>query len=420
MAQHTQPATDSVAIVGLGYVGLPLAESFANHLDVVGIDIDVNKVASLRNTTANPRLTITSDIAAIEGCTFVILAVPTPVTASKQPDLSMVHGAAASVGAHLKKGMIVILESTVYPGVTEDVVGPILEQASTLKAGRDFTLAYCPERINPGDTEHTVEKSTKVVSGSDAATLDKVAWLYGLIAGNVYKARDIKTAEACKVIENVQRDLNIALVNELSLMFAQMGLDTKAVLEAAATKWNFHRYQPGMVGGHCIPVDPYYLVFKAREVGYHAQVILAGRAINDSMPKHVAEMTVKALNDAGKVIRGSRVLLMGLTYKEDVADTRESPSFRLIRELAEYGMDIYTLDPYVDASESPNGVTQIDSLDALSDIDAVILAVQHTQFRNTSISTLRKHSASNPVLVDVRGVFSPHEAQDAGFLYRTL
>jgi len=273
------------------------------------------------------------------------------VTKSKDPDLSYVRSAAEVVGKNLKKGAIVVLESTVYPGVTEEVMVPVLEEQSGLRCGIDFKVGYSPERINPGDEEHSLDKITKIVAGMDDETTGRLAELYGLIT-TVYKAKDIKTAEAAKVIENIQRDLNIALMNELAIIFQKLGLDTKSVLEAAATKWNFHKYSPGLVGGHCIPVDPYYLVYKAKELGYHPQVILAGRAINDSMPKHVAEMTIKALNDVGKVIKGSKVLIMGMAYKENVADTRETPVKGIIKELEEYGIEIYGYDPLLNDIES--------------------------------------------------------------------
>ncbi|MBE9506267.1 MAG: nucleotide sugar dehydrogenase, partial [Chloroflexi bacterium] len=389
-------------------------------LPVTGVDADAGRVEAVRWAPSVPGLTVTGDMAAIEAADFVIIAVPTPVTRSKEPDLSFVRSAAASVGAHLKRGMVVILESTVYPGVTEEVLAPLLEEQSGLRCGEDFKIAYCPERINPGDPEHTIGRSTKVVSGMDGDTTDRVAALYGLIAGSVFRPRDIRTAEACKVIENVQRDLNIALVNELSLIFSKMGLDTEAVLEAAATKWNFHRYSPGLVGGHCIPVDPYYLVYRAKELGYHPQVILAGRAINDSMPKHVAEMTVKALNEAGKVIRDSRVLVMGLTYKEDVADTRESPSFDLIRELADYGVKMYACDPYVTTADAPVGVTLLDSPDEVEGLDALVVTVAHAAFGRIALEELRRHAGKDPVLVDVRRLYDGSRAEELGFAYKTL
>ena len=334
----------TICIVGLGYVGLPLAETFSNHLKTIGFDIDQEKVKRLSESNNEDNIEFTSDPSKIKQADFVLIAVPTPVTKFKEPDLSFVKSAAKTVGKNLKKGAIVVLESTVYPGVTEEIVKPILEEASGLKCGADFKIGYSPERINPGDDEHTLNKITKVVAGMDEETTEILADLYGLIT-NVYKAKDIKTAEAAKVIENIQRDLNIALMNELAIIFHKMGLDTKAVLEAASTKWNFHRYSPGLVGGHCIPVDPYYLVYKAKELGYHPQVILAGRAINDYMPKHVAEMAIKGLNEVGKVIKGSKVLIMGLTYKENVPDTRESPVREMVKELKEFGIEVYGYDP---------------------------------------------------------------------------
>lgn len=413
------PAPD-VAVVGLGYVGLPLALAFSKHLSVIGVDSSETRVRELEKSLSASSVTVTSNPSAIAGASYVIIAVPTPVTAFKEPDLSCVRNAAHSVGRHLTRGATVILESTVYPGVTEQVMVPILEAESGLACGPDFKVAYCPERINPGDSEHTIEQSTKVVSGCDAETTQAVAALYGRIAGSVFMARDIRTAEAAKVIENVQRDLNIALVNELSLIFSKMGLDTRAVLDAASTKWNFHRYSPGMVGGHCIPVDPYYLVYRARELGYHAQVILAGRSINDSMPKIVAEMTVKALNDARKVIRDSRVLVLGFTYKEDVPDMRESPSLHLIDELCAYGCEVLAYDPLVGDDELPPGVVTLESLDRMRDFDAVVLAVAHAAFRALSPAFLRERMRRDPVLVDVRRAYDGNDARGCGFIYRTL
>jgi UDP-N-acetyl-D-glucosamine/UDP-N-acetyl-D-galactosamine dehydrogenase len=420
MTEPIHDAIPEVAVVGLGYVGLPLAEAFARHTCVVGVDCDAHKIEALRPTVESASLHLTIDAAEIAPARFVIIAVPTPVTRFKEPDLGFVRGAAESVGRHLRKGMTVILESTVYPGVTEEVMTPILESESGLRCGRDFTVAYCPERINPGDFEHTIEKSTKVVSGSDAETAEHVARLYGMIAGSVFRARDIRTAEAAKVIENVQRDLNIALVNELSIIFSKMGLDTKAVLDAAATKWNFHRYSPGMVGGHCIPVDPYYLVYRAKELGYHPQVILAGRSINDSMPKLIAEMTVKALNDARKVIRDSRVLVMGLTYKENVPDMRESPSLHLIDELRAYGCEVAAWDPLVTKGELPPDTHLVASLDEVQGLDAVVVAVAHSAFTEVSLDALRSHMHPHPVLMDVRRMHDGRRAQELGFIYRTL
>ncbi len=412
--------TPTIAVAGLGYVGLPLAEAFAEHMPVVGVDTDASRVERLRLTHGSSNLTITTDPAAVALAKYIITAVPTPVTPFNEPDLSYVCAAAESIGTHLVEGSTVILESTVYPGVTEEVMVPILEACSGLRCGPEFKVAYCPERINPGDSEHTVTRSTKVVSGIDDETTERVAALYGRITGNVFKAQSIRSAEAAKVIENVQRDLNIALINEMAIIFARMGIDSKAVLEAAATKWNFHSYTPGMVGGHCIPVDPYYLVYKARELGYHPQVILAGRSINDAMPHYIADMTVRGLNEAGKVIRDSIVLIMGLAYKENVPDTRESPTMDLIEELATYGCRVMAWDPLVTEVKLPERTQLIDVLDDVRDADAVIITVAHEDFKRLPLETLCRHMRSNPVLVDVRRIHSQAHARKQGFIYKTL
>ena len=322
------------------------------------------------------------------------------------------------VGKNLKKGAIIILESTVYPGVTEEVVAPILdlENESGLKCGVDFKIGYSPERINPGDEAHTLDKITKIVAGMDEETTETLAELYGLIT-NVYKAKDIRTAEAAKVIENIQRDLNIALMNELTIIFHKMELDTKSVLEAAATKWNFQPYKPGLVGGHCIPVDPYYLVYKAKELGYHPQVILAGRAINDYMPKHVAEMAIKGLNEVGKVIKGSKVLIMGLTYKENVPDTRESPVREIIKELKVFEIEIHGYDPLLSKEEvEAFGVKSSANLDVK--MDCVIVAVAHDEFKKMKLEDVSKFMNNKPIIVDVRGIFDEEEKE--GFYYKAL
>jgi UDPglucose 6-dehydrogenase/UDP-N-acetyl-D-galactosamine dehydrogenase len=416
----------TVCVVGLGYVGLPLVESFAKSLKVIGFDIKKERVAELRKANRNKNLNYTGDPGRIALANFIIICVPTPVTKTKDPDLLPVIGAARTIGKHLKKGAVVILESTVYPGVTEEVVLPILEKESGLKCGRDFKVAYAPERVNPGDREHTVDKIFKVVSGMDEETRDLVAELYSRVIPNIFKARNIKTAEAAKVIENIQRDLNIALMNELSLIFEKLHLDTQDVLDAASTKWNFHRYSPGLVGGHCIPVDPYYLVHRAKELGYHSQVISAGRAINDSMAKHVAEMTVKAINDVGKVIKGSRVLIMGLTYKENVPDTRETPQKHLIEELKEYGIEVSGYDPLLDIAEAEKefGVKILGSLEKAGKFDAIVLAVAHDIFKkdglDISLDKLAKVMNSRPVLLDIRRYFDGDAAKTKGFAYRTL
>lgn len=390
-----------VCVVGLGYVGLPLAEAFSKHLKVIGYDVNEQKIKKLKRRRNKIEFTI--DPKEIKKADFVIIAVPTPITKSKQPDLSYIKSAAQTVGKNLKKGAIVVLESTVYPGVTEEIMKPILEKHSKMKCGKDFKIGYSPERINPGDKEHTLEKITKLVAGMDKETTEILAKLYGLVT-NVYKVKDIKTAEAAKVIENIQRDLNIALMNELAIIFHKMGLDTKAVLDAAATKWNFHKYYPGLVGGHCIPVDPYYLVYKAKEVGYHPQVILAGRAINDYMPKYVAELAIKALNEIGKVIRDSKVLIMGLTYKENVPDIRESPVKEMIKELREFGIDIYGHDPMLNKREIKSfGIKTLDDLSGK--VDCAIVTVAHDHFMNMRLKDIQNFLKINSALIDIRGIF---------------
>ena len=410
-----------VCVVGLGYVGLPLAEAFSKHLKTIGFDVDEEKIKNLNSNSNEDNLEFTADSSKIKEADFILICVPTPVTKSKEPDLRYVKSAAEIIGNNLKKGAIIVLESTVYPGVTEEVVALTLERESEMKSGVDFKIGYSPERINPGDEAHTLDKITKIIAGMDEETTEKLAEFYGLIT-NVYKAKDIRTAEAAKVIENIQRDLNIALMNELTLIFHKLGLDTNAVLEAAFTKWNFHQYSPGLVGGHCIPVDPYYLVYKAKELGYHPQVILAGRAINDYMPKHIAEMVIKGLNEVGKVIKSSKVLIMGLTYKENVPDTRESPVKEMVKELKEFGIEVYGYNPLLRREEIKEfGVKALDKLDVK--VDCVVMAVVHDEFKNNPF--LKKKAFSernissfsqgflfrekvvndNPVLIDVRGMF---------------
>lgn len=414
-----------VGIIGLGYVGLPLAQAFSESLKVIGFDTDARRINKLRDrqlrySTGTDNLAFTTDPGQIAEADFNIICVPTPVTRSKEPDLSYVKSAAEIVGQNMRPGCVVVLESTVYPGVTEEIVKPALEDKSGLVCGKDFKIAYSPERINPGDEEHALNKVTKVVAGMDKETTGLVAALYRKAVPQVFIARDIKTAEAAKVIENIQRDLNIALVNELAIIFEKMGLNITEVLDAAATKWNFHRYSPGLVGGQCIPVDPYYLVYKARELDYHPQVILAGRAINDFMPKHIAEMTIKALNNMGKVIKGSRVLLMGLTYKENVPDTRESPAKGIIKELKEFGVEVYSYDPVLEENGDEFDVNLIESWQGIRGIDAVIITVAHDQFKDIKLSQLKKIMNSAPVLIDVRQTFDCGEAEREGFYYRTL
>ncbi len=394
----------TVCVVGLGYVGYPLADAFSKHVRTIGFDVDEDKVARI-NATPKNTIIATTDPTMIRKADVVTIAVPTPVTRSKDPDISYVVSAAETIGQNMKNGAIVVLESTVYPGLTEEIMVPVLERASGKKCGKDFFVGYSPERINPGDSDHTLDKITKIVSGMDEGTTDRLSEIYSLVT-NVYIAPNIRTAEAAKVIENIQRDINIALANELSIIFRKMGLDTKAVLEAASTKWNFHRYRPGLVGGHCIPVDPYYLVYKAEELGYHPQVILAGRAINDSMPRQVADIAIKELNRAGKVIRDSKVLILGLTYKENVADTRESPVGELIRELHDFDVEVYGHDPLLNSTEierfKASPIASLDDLDV--QMDCIILNSPHNEFASLTLDKLLSVCNGVPIIVDVTGM----------------
>ena len=404
----------TVCVAGLGYVGLPLAESYSKHMKTIGFDIDSKKIEKLEENGVKD-IIYTDDPSLIKEADYVIVAVPTPLNKSKEPDLSYVESAAEVVGKNIKENAIVVLESTVYPGVTEEVVKSVLEKESGMKCGADFKVGYSPERINPGDEDHSIDKITKIVSGMDDETTEDLSKLYGLIT-KTFKAKDIKTAEAAKVIENIQRDLNIALINELTLIFHKMGLDTKSVLEAAGTKWNFHKYVPGLVGGHCLPVDPYYLVYKSREIGHHPQVILAGRSTNDYMPKYIAEITIKGLNNVGKVIKGSKVLIMGLTYKENVPDTRESPVYEIVKELKEFGIEVFGKDPLLSKQEIENfGIKNF--TDNLK-VDGIILAVMHGEFEKMDLNSLEKMTNVNPVLIDVKGAFKDSKVKD--FYYKSL
>ncbi len=409
----------TICIVGLGYVGLSLATAFSRYFKVIGFDTDKNRVKKLQLNNSKDNFVITHNPQLIKQCDFILIAVPTPVTNSKEPDLSYIIGAAKTISQNMKINCTVILESTVYPGVTEEVVKPILEE-SGLRCGRDFKIAYSPERINPGDEEHSIDKITKVVSGMDEETTKIVAQLYSNISRRVFKAKDIKTAEAAKVIENIQRDLNIALINEFSLIFDRLGLCTRDVLDAASTKWNFNRYFPGLVGGHCIPVDPYYLVYKAREVGYHPQVILSGREINDYMSTHVAQKTVKGLNNAGKKIKDCKVLIMGLTYKENVADIRETPARGIINELKKQQIEVWGYDPLIDNIQVDFGINALPNLEGAPMVDAVIITLAHEVFSEINLDKLQSIMNDNPVLVDVKSIFNQHQAKKLGFHYAHL
>jgi UDPglucose 6-dehydrogenase/UDP-N-acetyl-D-galactosamine dehydrogenase len=409
-----------IAVVGLGYVGLPLAKAFCQYFKVIGFDTNVNKVQDLKDNKNNYGLFVTNNPTQLKKADIIIIAVPTPTTKSKEPDLSYIISAVKTISQNMKDGCTIVLESTVYPGVTEEVVKPILEELGR-KCGKDFRLAYSPERINPGDEEHNVDKIVKIVGGMDEETTEMVAEVYRKVCGNVFKAKNIRTAEAAKVVENTQRDLNIAFVNELSIICNSIGLNVNDVLDAAATKWNFSRYSPGLVGGHCIPVVPYFLVHKAKEVGYYPQVILAGRSVNDYMPKYVAQqMVLKGLNDADKIIKRSKVLLMGLTYKENVPDIRETPAKEIIRELSEYGIELYGYDPLLDNIEREFGIKAVKDLMNQKSIDCIVVTVAHEVFRNFNLSDLKAIMKHNPVLVDIRGLYNRVEAEQLGFIYKTL
>lgn len=411
---------ETIAVVGLGYVGLPLALAFGQLTRTIGIDTDVARIKALESgqdpTGESPsdafeaaqHVVFTGDAGLLRDADFVIITVPTPVTDARQPDLGPLKSAASSVGQHLKKGAVVVLESTVYPGLTDEVLAPLIEQASGLKRGEDFKLAYSPERINPGDREHSLRTTVKVVSAEDPQTLDRVAALYErVVDAGVYRAKSIKVAEAAKVIENTQRDLNIALMNELAIIFHRLGIDTLDVLETAGTKWNFLPFRPGLVGGHCIGVDPYYLTYKAESIGYHPEVILAGRRINDDFGSYLAARTVKALIRAGVSVQGACVAVLGLSFKENCPDIRNSRVVDFIVELVEFGVRVVVVDPVADVSglELPEAVEMTSRCDELTDVSAVIVAVAHEQFASLSPADLRgwMQCPGAPV-IDVKGV----------------
>ncbi|MBN2734992.1 MAG: nucleotide sugar dehydrogenase [Methanomicrobiaceae archaeon] len=410
----------TICVVGLGYVGYPLAKAFSGHVKTIGFDIDTKKISYINGALDN-QIIATTDPSKIGEADFILIAVPTPVTKAKDPDLSYVKSAAEIVGKNIKKGAVIVLESTVYPGTTEEVLKPILENESGYTCGVDFSLGYSPERVNPGDNINTLDKITKIISGADEVTTKKLAELYDIVT-NIYVAKDIRTAEAAKLIENIQRDLNIALMNELSIIFSRMGINTKAVLEAAGTKWNFHHYRPGLVGGHCIPVDPYYLVMKAEEFGYHPQVLLAGRAINDSMPLHVAQMAIKGLNENRKVINGSKVLILGLTYKENVPDIRESPVVEMVKELKEFHIDVYGYDPLLSQKDIYGfNAKPIEKLDGnIIKADCIIINSPHNAFTSITLEDIIALSNGTPIIVDVTGMLSGNNAIIDSCKYITL
>lgn len=422
-----------IIVIGMGYVGLPLAHSLSKKYDVTGFDIDPRKIDAYRNgidvtneigseALKKTGISFTSDESDLKDGRFFIIAVPTPISDNKLPDLTPIISASELVGRQMGKGAIVVYESTVYPGVTEDICGPILERSSGMKCGSDFKLGYSPERINPGDKVHTVEKITKIVAGQDGGSLEEISEVYGSIIQDIYRAESIKVAEAAKVIENAQRDINIAFMNELSLIFDKMKIDTKAVLAAAGTKWNFLKFSPGLVGGHCIGVDPYYLTYKAQEMGYHPQVILAGRRINDGMGKWVAEQTVKELIRSGKNVNGARINILGITFKENVPDVRNSRVKDIVSELLEYGADISISDPLATEEDALKeyGFGLTGFMD-LPKADAVVVAVPHGVYRDLGVDDIRRlFRNSNGVLIDVKYIFDSKEFQGSGIRYWSL
>lgn len=421
-----------IAIIGLGYVGLPLALAFAKKFSVVGFDINESRVDMMRNgidpskeleseAFENKDIVFTSKLEDLKNAHFFVVAVPTPVDKYNVPDLKPVLSASKTVGQVLKKGDYVVFESTVYPGCTEEDCVPILEELSGLKMGNDFKLGYSPERINPGDKEHTVEKILKIVSGNDEVALDEIAKVYGeVIIAGVYKAATIKVAEAAKVIENTQRDINISLMNELSIIFDMMGIDTKAVLEAAGTKWNFLKFVPGLVGGHCIGVDPYYLVHKSRQMGYEPQVILSGRRINDGMPAFIAKRLVQKLMKLKKNPTEAKVLVMGVTFKENVSDIRNSKVADLVKELMQFSINVHMVDPYASPNEFAHeyGLTLVDT--PSNDYDAVILAVNHEEYKQLGNDYFKSLMKADPILMDLKAILNPVDVTDAGIIYWRL
>jgi len=418
----------TVAVVGLGYVGLPLAVEFGKKHRTIGYDLSRAKVEHYRkfvdptgevsgdDIRAATQLSFTTEPGALADADLLIVAVPTPVDAAHQPDLRALTRASRSVGQHMKRGAVVVYESTVYPGATEEVCVPILEESSGLRWRRDFHVGYSPERINPGDKEHTLTRILKVVSGDSPETLDRVAALYeSVVTAGVYRASSIKVAEAAKVIENTQRDLNIALMNELAILFDRIGIDTLEVLQAAGTKWNFLPFRPGLVGGHCIGVDPYYLTHKADQIGYHPQVILAGRRINDGMGKFIAEQTVKHMIRNGSQVKGARVNVLGLTFKENCPDIRNTRVVDVLHELQSYGIDVHVHDPVSDPQEARGEYgLELEPWDALPRAEALVLAVAHRQFLSRPLEDYLGKVAAKGCFIDVKSQFDMAALQRAG------
>ena len=425
---------EKISLVGLGYVGMPIAVAFAKKVGVVGFDLNAKKI-ELYKSGVDPTnevgddaikastVEFTADETKLKEAKFHIVAVPTPVNDDHTPDLTPVEGASEILGRNLTKGSIVVFESTVYPGVTEDVCVPILERESGLKCGEDFKIGYSPERINPGDKVHRLETIKKIVSGMDEESLDVIAKVYELVVeAGVHRAESIKVAEAAKVIENSQRDINIAFMNELSIIFNKMGIDTQSVLKAAGTKWNFLNFYPGLVGGHCIGVDPYYLTYKAEMMGYHSQIILSGRRINDDMGKYVAENVVKKLIAADKSVKGAKVAILGFTFKENCPDTRNTKIIDIVKELGEYGITPIIADPAADADEAKRlyGIEFVD-ISMVNDMDTVVLAVAHDEFKQLTMTDIdAMYSSGQKIMIDIKGLFNRKEYENAGYMYWRL
>ena len=432
--KNNKEKNNIIAVVGLGYVGLPLALAFDKAgFFVIGFDINEKKIKNLKSgidsneeiskkELLKSKINFTADPKLISEAEFIIAAIPTPINEFNEPDMTLLERASELMGKNLRKGQIIIFESTVYPGVTEDICAPIMEKYSGLKCGADFKIGYSPERMNPGDKKHNVETIIKVVSGMNKESLEKIAKLYKTICkGGVHKASSIKVAEAAKVIENVQRDLNIALINELSQIFNRIGLDTHEVLEAAATKWNFHKFTPGLVGGHCIGVDPYYLTHLAQKLGYHTQVILAGRDINDSMAHYVSVLMTKELKKYDKIPKKSKVLVMGLTFKENVKDSRNSKSFDVINGLKKSGIEVTAHDPLLENEDIEEyGEKNIRDFEKLRErFDGIVICVPHKKFSDLQLKDFKKILAENAVIIDVKGAFK-NLFKNSHYIYKRL
>jgi UDP-N-acetyl-D-galactosamine dehydrogenase len=424
---------EAVAVVGLGYVGLPLAVHLARYFKVVGYDRKAARLQELREGRDSTlevgreelgaaKIRLTDDPRELSGCRVLIVAVPTPIDGYRIPDLGPLKSASTAVGRHMPPGACVVFESTVFPGATEEICVPILERESGMSFGRDFTVGYSPERINPGDRVHTLDKVMKIVSGSDPATGELLERIYGtVVSAGIYRASSIKVAEAAKVIENTQRDLNIALMNELAMIFERCGIDTLEVLQAAGTKWNFMPFRPGLVGGHCIGVDPYYLTAKAESLGFHPEIILAGRRINDGMGKYVAERTVKMLITAGRQVLGARIAVLGITFKEDVPDLRNTKVVDIVRELRDFGAEVLVSDPLADPGEAESyyGIELI-PLERIKEMDAVILAVQHRSYLDIGPAGIARLCRGQALVFDVKACFDPGVCRELGITYRRL